>query len=132
MHNAVDAHDFLDGFMQRGIRIDDEVSRRELTACDFGGELDNEENDVSLYDQYNRGLAVTQVDRPRQNLALEGNQCPTSPMSNTRPGLTGYIPSVEEGMEVGAAPLPKGAVVLDLGAIPTREKQLSAMRRGIQ
>jgi len=128
MHNAIGAHDFLDGFMNSG----DEVNRRALTACDFGEQLDNEENDVPLYDQYNRGLALTQADRPRQNLALEGNQCPTSPMSNTRPGLTGYIPSVEEGMEVGAAPLPKGAVVLDLGAIPTREKQLSAMRRGIQ
>jgi len=128
MHNAIDAHDFLDGFMHSG----DEVNRRALTACDFGDQLDNEENDVPLYDQYNRGLAVTQADRPRQNLALEVNQCPTSPMSTTRPGLTGYIPSVEEGIEVGAAPLPKGAVVLDLGAIPTREKQLSAMRRGIQ
>lgn len=128
MHNAIGAHDFLDSFMHSG----NEISRRELNVCDFGGELDNEENDVPLYDQYNRGLAVTQADRPRQNLALEGNQCPTPPMSNTRPGLTGYIPSVEEGIEVGAAPLPKGAVVLDLGAIPTREKQLSAMRRGIQ
>jgi hypothetical protein len=104
MHNAIGAHDFLDGFMHSG----DEVNRRTLTACDFGEQLDNEENDVPLYDQYNRGLAVTQADRPRQNLALEGNQCPTSPMSNTRPGLTGYIPSVEEGMEVGAAPLQHG------------------------
>ena len=127
MHNAIGAHDFLDGFMHSG----DEVNRRALTACDFGEQLDNEENDVPLYDQYNRGLALTQADRPRQNLALEGNQCPTSPMSNTRPGLTGYIPSVEEGMEVGAAPLPKGAVVLDLGSVPAREKRLSAMRRGI-
>ena len=127
MHNAIGAHDFLDGFMHSA----DEINRRALTACDFGEQLDNEENDVPLYDQYNRGLALAQADRPRQNLALEGNQCPTSPMSSTRPGLTGYIPSVEEGMEVGATPLPKGAVVLDLGAIPTREKKLSAMRRGI-
>jgi len=128
MHNAINAHDFLDGFMHSG----DEVNRRTLTACDFGEQLDNEENDVPLYDQYNRGLAATQADRPRQNLALEGNQCPTSPMPNTRPGVTGYIPSVEEGIKAGAAPLPKGAVVLDLGVVPTQEKKLSVMRRGIR
>jgi hypothetical protein len=128
MHNAISAHNFLDSFMHD----DDEVNRRALTACDFGEQLDNEENDVSLYDQYNRGLVLTQTDRPRKNLALEGNQCPTSLMLNTRPGLTGYIPSVEEGMEIGATPLPKGAMILDLSSIPVREKKLSTMRRGIQ
>ena len=39
MHNAIGAHDFLDGFMHSG----DEVNRRALTACDFGEQLDNEE-----------------------------------------------------------------------------------------
>jgi hypothetical protein len=132
MHNAINADDFLNEFMQRGIPIHDEVGHRCLTECDFGAELDNEENDVPLYDQYNRGLVATQADRPRLNLALEGNQCATNSMTEgNRPGVTGYIPSVEEGMEMGAMPLGKGAVVLDLNQIPVREKKLTAMRRGM-
>ena len=132
MHNAINADDFLGEFMRRSIPNPDEVGGRQLNECDFGAELDNEENDVPLYDQYNRGLVATQEGRPRLNLALEGNQCPPNMQQETsRPGLTGYIPSVEEGMEVGAVPLAKGAVLLDLGQVPEKEKKLSAMRRGM-
>ena len=110
MHTAVDPDDFLNEFMGRTMPIYDEVGNRCLTDCDFGQELGNEENDVPLYDQYNRGLALTQQERPRTNLALEGNECSVS----QRPGLTGYIPSVEEGIEMGANPLPKGAVLVNM------------------
>jgi hypothetical protein len=109
MNHAVNADDFLSEFMHQGIPTQDELNRRELTMCDFGAELGNEENDVPLYDQYNRGLVATQQDRPRTNLALEGNECPVNvPMKANRPGVTGYIPSMEEAVEMGAIPLPKG------------------------
>jgi hypothetical protein len=125
MQNAIDADDFLGEFMRRGIPNHDEVGGRQLNECDFGAGLDNEENDVPLYDQYNRGLVATQEDRPRLNLALEGNQCPPNAQQETsRPGITGYIPSVEEGLETGAIPLAKGAVLVDLNQAPRKSRQL--------
>jgi hypothetical protein len=75
---------FLDGFVQ------DEVKRRCIDEGDFGTSLANSENDVPLYDQFNRGLTLTEQGLERTNLALEGGQ--------KRPGLTGYIPSAEEGL----------------------------------
>jgi hypothetical protein len=113
MHNAAS---FLDAFVQ------DEVKCRCLTEEDFGQPLDNEENDVPLYDMYNRGLAACQQGNERQNLSLAEGR---------RPGLTGYIPSMEEGMAMGASPKPK-ALILGLETeVPEEEKQLSAKRRGL-
>jgi hypothetical protein len=48
-----------------------------------------------------------------------------------RPGLTGYIPSVEEGMGMGAAPKPK-ALVLELGGPTEGMMEESLKRRGLR
>jgi hypothetical protein len=113
MHSAAG---FLDSFVQ------DEIMCRCLDEEDFGQPLANEENDVPLYDMYNRGLTLTEQGLERTNLALEGNQ--------ERPGLTGYIPSAEEGLAMGASPKPK-ALIVDLGEPDEDELVLSAKRRGI-
>ena len=114
----LDAAGFLDGFVQ------DEVLCRCLDDVeDFGQPLSNVENDVPLYDNFNRGLAVCEQGLERTNLALEGNQ--------QRIGLTGYIPSMEQGLAMGAAPQPK-ALVLDLQGTPTKEMmEESKKRRGL-
>ncbi|NBS68335.1 hypothetical protein EBT31_05390 [bacterium] len=110
------AASFLDAFVQ------DEVKCRCLDEETFGAPLDNTESDVPLYDQYNRGLVLGEQGLERTNLALEGGE--------KRPGLTGYIPSAEEGFEMGANPKPK-ALILDLGEPGEDELMLSAKRRGI-
>jgi len=108
---------FLDSFVQ------DEVLCRCLDEETFGQPIGNEENDVPLYDQYNRGLAACEQGFERTNLALEGNQ--------KRPGLTGYIPSMEDAVGMGALPQPK-TLVLDLGGAPTKEMmEESKKRRGL-
>ena len=76
------ATSFLNGF------VEDEVKCRGLSMEDFGAEIDNEKNDVPLYDMYNRGLAACEEGMERKNLRTEGQ----------RTGLTGYIPSMEEAM----------------------------------
>ena len=114
MHGAAG---FLDSFVK------DEVKCRCLSEDDFGGPLDNTENDVPLYDMYNRGLAACEQGLERQNLALEGME---------RPGKTGYIPSVEEASKYpGTLPLPKGKLVTLPPANRTGEVILSAQRRGL-
>jgi hypothetical protein len=107
---------FLDSFVQ------DEVKCRCLDfEEDFGQPLANEENDVPLYDMYNRGLVACEQGMERNPLNIEGME---------RPGVTGYIPSMEEGMAMGASPKPK-ALVLELGE-PTEEmKEMSRKRRGL-
>jgi hypothetical protein len=90
-----------DDFLQKFITSDDEVRNRMLSCCDFGVPLGNQENDVPLYDQYNRGLALCQDDKPRTNLALDG----------TRSGLTGFIPSMEEAHQYPGT-LPMGQKLL--------------------
>ena len=110
---------FLDSFVQ------DEIKCRCLDEEDFGQPIDNEENDVPLYDMYNRGLVACQEGMERNPLGIEGMD------TTNRPGLTGYIPSVEEGMGMGAAPKPK-ALVLELGG-PTEEMmEESLKRRGLR
>jgi|TARA_A100001011_G_scaffold89025_1_gene93471 hypothetical protein len=74
--------------------VKDEMKCRVLSVEDFGAPLDNEKNDVPLYDMYNRGLAACEEGMNRKNLGQ-------------RPGLTGYIPSMEEGMKQGASVKPK-------------------------
>ena len=110
---------FLDEF----VLSNDEVKSRMLSMADFGTELDNSENDVPIYDQYNRGLVATQESRPRVNLALDPEQ--------QRCGLTGYIPSAEEGLMMGASPQPKG-LVMDLEGPSKEEQELSLKRRGLK
>jgi len=107
---------FLDSFVQ------DELKCRCLDEGDFGAPLSNENNDVPLYDQYNRGLVLGEQGLERTNLALEGGE--------KRPGLTGYIPSAEEGLTMGASPKPR-ALVLNLGEPDEEELELSAKRRGL-
>jgi hypothetical protein len=114
MHNFADYRDGL------GQNVIDEVMCRCLNQATFGADLDNEENDVPLYDQYNRGLTLCEEGIPRQSLELEG----------ARPGMTGYIPSMEEGLAMGASPRPK-ALVLELEEPEETERILSAKRRGL-
>ena len=38
--------------------VKDEMKCRVLSVEDFGAPIDNEKNDVPLYDMYNRGLAA--------------------------------------------------------------------------
>lgn len=108
---------FLDSFVQ------DEVRCRCLTEEDFGAPIDNAENDVPLYDMYNRGLAACEQGLERTNLGLEGME---------RPGKTGYIPSVEQaGMYPGTLPMPKAKLLVLPPADQTSEALLSAKRRGL-
>jgi hypothetical protein len=111
MHSAAG---FLDSFVQ------DELKCRCLTEEDFGQPLANEENDVPLYDMYNRGLTLCEQGLERNPLNLEG----------ARPGMTGYIPSMEEGLAMGASPKPK-TLVLELEEPDEEEQMLSAKRRGL-
>jgi hypothetical protein len=117
MHSAPSPDAFLDNF----IVSDSEVKNRCLSAFDFGGELDNENNDVPLNDMYNRGLALTQQGRERQNLQIEGGP---------RCGLTGLIPSAEEGLMMGASPKPQ-SLILELGEPDEEEIAMSRKRRGL-
>lgn len=111
MHTAAG---FLDSFVQ------DELKCRCLTEQSFGAPLDNEENDVPLYDMYNRGLTLCEQGLERNPLNLEGQ----------RPGTTGLIPSMEEGLAMGASPKPR-TLVLELEEPEEEEKILSAKRRGL-
>jgi hypothetical protein len=113
MHNAAA---FLDAFVQ------DEVMCRCLDEGDFGQPLDNEENDVPLYDMYNRGLVACEQGLERNPLFLEGMK---------RPGVTGLIPSMEEGLAMGASPKPR-SLVLELEEPDEKEKMLSAKRLGLR
>jgi hypothetical protein len=111
MHSAAG---FLDSFIQ------DELKCRCLDEGTFGAPLDNAENDVPLYDMYNRGLVACEQGLERNPLNLEG----------ARPGMTGYIPSMEEGLSMGASPKPK-TLVLELEEPDEEEQMLSAKRRGL-
>jgi hypothetical protein len=94
-----------DDFLQKFITSDDELLKRMACCCDFGVPLATKNHDVALYDQYNRGLTLCQDDKPRENLALEGN----------RSGVTGFIPSVEEAYRYPGT-LPMGQkLVTNLG-----------------
>ena len=76
---------FLDEFMGNH----DQLKQRMATMDTFGQPMDNEANDVPLYDEYNTGLALTQQDMSdRVNLSID-------PRAQPRCGLTGLIPSAE-------------------------------------
>ena len=117
MRGSMTPDAFLDQFV-----VNDEVINRCITEADLGGPVDNEMHDVPLQDMYNRGLALTQEGRERANLQIEGGD---------RCGLTGYIPSMEEGMMMGASPKPK-ALVMELEGPSEEEKEMSMMRRGLK
>jgi hypothetical protein len=110
-------------FLNRFIEDNDEVLSRCLSPETFGTELDNEENDVPLYNNQNSGLALCQEDRPRESLQIEGG----------RPGMTGYIPSMEEALESypESSPRPR-TLLLNLEEAPEEELMLSQMRRGLR
>ena len=104
--------DFLSAFIQDN----DELKERLATVSDFGQELDNENNDVPVYDQFNRGIAVTQETRPRMNLAID-------PEAQPRCGVTGTIPSAEQGIAMGAMPQPRRLMV-DMGDFAPEEMEM--------
>ena len=109
--------DFLSSF----IKNNDELKTRMVTISDFGQELDNENNDVPVYDQFNRGLAVTQEMRPRTNLAID-------PEELNRCGVTGPIPSAEQGIAMGAMPQPRQLMV-DMGDYAPEEMEMDEKKQ---
>lgn len=109
---------FLDEFMGNN----DELKQRMATLDTFGQPMDNEANDVPLYDQYNTGLALTQEDMSdRMNLSID-------PRAQPRCGLTGVIPSAEMGMNHGAQPQPRQLVV-DMGQLSPEEQQVAMAKQ---
>ena len=105
---------FLDEFMGNN----DTLKERMLTLDSFGQPLDNEANDVPLYDQYNTGLAATQQNMSdRINLSID-------PRAQPRCGVTGTIPSAEEGMMHGAEPQPRQLIV-DMGQLSPEEPEVA-------
>jgi len=106
MHGAAG---FLDSFIQ------DEIDCRCLTEEDFGAPLNNEKADVPLQDMYNRGLVLPQQGRERLNLGEDNHEW--KEISQSRPGMTGYIPSMEEALEQYPASSPRPQkLVLALGS----------------
>ena len=93
----------MDPFIKSFLRTENEVPGRMVDVEDFGEELDNEDQDVPLYDQFNTGLALTQASRPRINLSLDPE------LSRCR--LTGTIPSAEMGLQNGAMPQPRKLMI---------------------
>ena len=107
----------MDGFLSAFMEENDELRQRMIDMNDVGQPLDNEANDVPMYDQYNTGLAVTQNDMPRANLAID-------PRAQPRCGVTGTIPSAEEGMMQGAMPQPRQLLV-DMGQLSPEEQAVA-------
>ena len=107
--------------------VKDELDCASLGIEDFGAPIDNENNDVPLYDQYNRGLAACETGMDRRNLTLEGGKRDKS----QRMGLTGYIPAMEEaGQYPGSSPKsPK--LLIALGSPSENMKKESLIRRGL-
>ena len=109
---------FLDEFMGNH----DQLKQRMATMDTFGQPMDNEANDVPLYDEYNTGLALTQQDMSdRVNLSID-------PRAQPRCGLTGLIPSAEMGIQQGAQPQPRQLVV-DMGQLSPEEQELAMVQQ---
>ena len=108
----------MDGFLSAFMEENDTLRQRMVDMNDIGQPLDNEANDVPMYDQYNTGLAVTQQDMSdRVNLAID-------PRAQPRCGVTGTIPSAEEGMMQGAMPQPRQLLV-DMGQLSPEEQAVA-------
>ena len=103
----------------------DELDCPSLSIEDFGQPISNENNDVPLYDQYNRGLVACESGMGRENLAIEANKRDKT----QRVGLTGYIPSMEQaGQYPGSSPKsPK--LIIGLGKPSEEMYRQSLMRR---
>ena len=109
---------FLDEFMGNNSTL----KERMLALESFGQPLDNEANDVPLYDQYNTGLAATQQNMSdRINLSID-------PRAQPRCRLTGTIPSAEEGLMHGAEPQPRQLLV-DMGQLSPEEQEVAMNRQ---
>ena len=83
--------------------VKDELDCHYATVEDFGCSVDNENNDIPLYDQYNRGLALCEQGMERKNLATEGQAYP------------------------GTSPRPE-KVVIALG-VPSEQMKMESMKR---
>ena len=107
--------------------VKDELDCAYLDIEDFGCHIGNENNDVPLYDQYNRGLVACETGMGRENLAIEANKRDKT----QRIGLTGYIPAMEEaGQYPGSSPKsPK--LLIGLGKPSEEMYRQSLMRRGL-
>lgn len=102
--------------------LDKFVSQRMTNLDTFGQPMDNEANDVPLYDEYNTGLALTQQNMSdRVNLSID-------PRAQPRCGLTGLIPSAEMGIMHGAEPQPRQLVV-DMGQLSPEEQELAMVQQ---
>ena len=124
---------FLDNFIGTNPFV-----RRCLTECDTNGQpLNNDTEDIPLYNQYNNGLAACEEGYQRSNLALEGNQQPVniSPqaMADQRVAqMPGSMESVARGFYVGREMAPvvpgqaPGARPGLTGYIPSAEEALAA------
>ena len=107
--------------------VKDELDCPYVSIEDFGQPISNENNDVPLYDQYNRGLTACETGMDRENLAIEANKRDKS----QRAGLTGYIPSMEEsGQYLGSSPKSQ-KLLIALGNPSDQMKAQSLMRRGL-
>ena len=110
-------------FLSDFIETNDELRERMATLDTFGQPLDNVANDVPVYDQYNRGLAITQNDMPRDNLSID-------PRAQPRCGLTGMIPSAEMGIMQGAEPQPRQLMV-DMGQMTPEELEMAKFNQRV-
>ena len=109
-------------FLDQFIETNDEVKDRMATIDTFGQPLDNVANDVPVYDEYNRGLAITQQDMSdRVNLSID-------PRAQPRCGLTGMIPSAEMGMMQGAEPQPRQLVV-DMAQLSPEAQEVAMQKQ---
>lgn len=105
-------------FLNEFMGTNDTLKDRMLTIDSFGQPLDNEANDVPLYDQYNTGLAATQQNMSdRINLSID-------PRAQPRCGVTGTIPSAEIGIMHGAEPQPRQLIV-DMGQLSPEEQEVA-------
>ena len=107
--------------------VKDELDCAYVDAEDFGCHIGNENNDVPLYDQYNRGLAACETGMERRNLTLEGEKRDKS----KRMGLTGYIPAMEEAEQYPGSSPKSPKLLIALGSPSEKMKKESLMRRGL-
>ena len=107
--------------------VKDELDCAYLDIQDFGAPIDNENNDVPLYDQYNRGLTACETGMDRRNLTLEGEKRDKS----QRVGLTGYIPAMEDSDQFPGSSPKSPKLLIALGSPSEKMKKESLMRRGL-
>tara|TARA_R100001530_G_scaffold27610_1_gene22004 strand:+ start:475 stop:837 length:363 start_codon:yes stop_codon:yes gene_type:complete len=113
------------GFL--GDFVKDELDCHYVDIQDFGTDLANENNDVPLYDQYNRGLALCEEGMDRKNLATEAGKRDKS----QRGGLTGYIPAMEQSEQYPGSSPNAGKLIVALGKPSENMYRQSLARRGL-